>query len=320
MRHYGLLQILTAVLLILSGQSCDKKVNDENPFFLFMSYDAVHEFISNPDEYNNMYDTGYPDKDQYYANITYLDHQIGRLIDFLNSKGLRENTVIIFSSDNGPEIWRTNPNSGRSFGTSYPLHGQKRQLYEGGIRVLGLISWKDKIMPQVSHFPNIHYNLLPTICSIAKINIAPYKIDGISLDQYLLNSVPVHRKRPLYWQFEKRRRSWDLEGEGYNQRFVGNKPRLRGMPPQVVIREDDYILYGYSEKLYIKPNLYKMYNIKKDPLMTKDLSSLEPSLFNKLILELEEIYQDVNRDRMDRAREIRMKINQNIKNDEKTKK
>ncbi|MFI0429275.1 sulfatase-like hydrolase/transferase [Mariniflexile sp. HMF6888] len=287
-----------------------KTTDKSNPFFLFLSYDAVHEFISNPDEYNNMYSTGDPDKDQYYANVTYLDHQIGRLMEALDSMGLRENTIIFFSSDNGPEVWRTNPASGRSFGTSYPLRGQKRQLYEGGIKVPGLISWKGKIAHRICDIPNVNYDVLPTICDIADINLnSKVKTDGVSMYHYLVNNKPIERENPLYWQFEKRRQNWELKGEGYNQRYIGNIPIKEGIPPQVVIRQDNFVLYGYSDKLYLKPNSYKLYDIETDPLMTNDLSKNNPSLFEELVSKLEEMYEDVNIDRVESAKEMKMRFN-----------
>ncbi|SFZ89454.1 arylsulfatase A [Flaviramulus basaltis] len=291
-------------------QWLSKTQEKSDPFFLFLSYDAVHEFISNPDEYNNMYKSGDPDKDQYYANVTYLDHQIGRLMKALDAMKLRENTIIFFSSDNGPEVWRTNSGSGRSFGTSYPLHGQKRQLFEGGIKVPGLVSWKDKISPRICDAPIVNYDVLPTICDIANVNLnSELKIDGVSIYQYLLNNSPIERKKPLYWQFEKRRQNWELMGEGYNQRYVGNKPLKEGIPPQVVIRQNNYVLHGYSDKLYSKPNSYKLYDIEKDPLMTKDLSTYKPSLFEELVSKLEDMYEDVNIDRVKSAQEMKMRFN-----------
>ncbi len=289
-----------------------EKRDEKTPFFLYLPYDAVHELIVNPDEYNNMYNTGDHDKDQYYANVTFLDHEIGRLMDVLDSSGLRENTIVFFTSDNGPEIWRTNPMAGRCFGTSYPLHGQKRQLFEGGIKVPGLISWPGKIVPGVSNFPNVHYDVLPTICEFAGVTIPEsLEIDGISIYEHIMKRTDIKREMPIYWQFEKRRRSWDVEGEFYNQRFIGNKISKEHLPPQVVIRQDNYILHGFcSKELYSKPVSYKLYNLEKDPLCNTNISGDNPVLLQQMILTLEKMHDDVNADRQKRAEENRTRVNQ----------
>lgn len=115
-----------------------------------------------------------------------------------------ENTVVFFSSDNG----------------------QKRQLFEGGIRVPGMIRWSGQIKPRISELPNSTLDVLPTICDLAGIESPKDRaLDGSSLKEHLLHDKAVERAKPLYWQFDPLRTDWELTGERYDRRFDGTQPK-----------------------------------------------------------------------------------------------
>lgn len=268
----------------------------ENPFFLYLPYDAVHERIYNPDKYDYLYNTGNPNKDVYYANVTYLDHQIGRLLDGIEKLGLLENSVLFFSSDNGPE--RLYYHSYRSYGTSYPLHGQKRQLYEGGIRMPGIVCWPGKIEPRISNEPNSTLDVLPTICEILGVQPpADRSIDGTSILSHLLKNQSIQRNKPLYWQYEYPE-DWVLIGEGYNKRYDGFQ-KLKNVPlPSVSIRSGNYVLRGLFNGRFVQPEKYVLYDVVNDPEETNELSTIKPEVFNRMKSELEKMYQNVNEERL----------------------
>eukprot|EP01087_Luapelamoeba_hula_P016333 TRINITY_DN5018_c0_g1_i2.p1 TRINITY_DN5018_c0_g1~~TRINITY_DN5018_c0_g1_i2.p1 ORF type:complete len:654 (-),score=120.41 TRINITY_DN5018_c0_g1_i2:55-2016(-) len=158
------------------------KAKDElpaDPFFMFLSYYAVHTPIQAPEEHTSKYL-----KDGAYINTKYagmvdnMDHNVGRLMSVLRSTGLESNTVVVFMSDNGGLLGITN---------NAPLRGGKGMLFEGGVRVPMTIKWKDVIKPRVCHSPVITVDLYPTILQLARRNPPiDYILDGVSLVTLLL--------------------------------------------------------------------------------------------------------------------------------------
>lgn len=144
----------------------------------------------------------YP-RSAYAAMITYLDKQVGELIAELKKKGVYENTVIIFSSDNGPSYL-----GGLDFNffeSSKPLtngYGRtKGFLYEGGIRVPLVVSWEGKVQPSsVTNHTCASYDLLPTLCEFAQVK-PPKDLDGISFAPTLLGNGKQTKHEFLYWEF-----------------------------------------------------------------------------------------------------------------------
>jgi len=270
--------------------------DSSRPFFLYLPYDAVHVRISTADKFEEMYHTGDARKDAYYGNISQLDAAIGNLLDTLVEMGLAENTIIFFSSDNGPEIFKKSHNKYFSYGTSYPLSGQKYQLYEGGIRVPGMIRWPNRIQPGVSNEPNSTLDLLPTLCEI--VGVQPpedREMDGTSMLPHLLDRTPIHREKPLYWQFEHAL-EYNHSGEQYNRRLFGGGKKGK-KTYSVSIREGDYVLRGKQEEKFRLPVEFVLYDLVKDPEERQDLSDLRPDLLRELKNKLEEMYKSVNADR-----------------------
>jgi arylsulfatase len=141
--------------------------------------------------------------------ISYLDYQIGKLVDYLKAKGLYDNTIIMVTSDNGPtHNSYTNTNW---FDCAHPFRSDrgwtKRSLHEGGIRMPFIVAWGDRISPTVSDHIGYFPDVMPTLCDIAGVR-AP-KCDGISF----LPTLKGKRQREhkyLYWEFPpfKSDRGW----------------------------------------------------------------------------------------------------------------
>ena len=115
-------------------------INKQKPFFLFMSYRAPHGHgrLNSPNLYK---DKGWPEKERKHAaKITLLDQQIGRLIHKLKTMGVLDNTIVFFTSDNGP----TSEGHDVHFNSSGSLKGHKRDTYEG-IRVPFMVNWHKKL-------------------------------------------------------------------------------------------------------------------------------------------------------------------------------
>jgi len=294
----GTLKGYTSAILTDSTLAFLEKRDPGRPFFVYLAYDAVHERIFNPDEYDAMYDTGDPNKDAYYANVTYLDHQIGRLLAGLQKMNLEENTIVFFSSDNGPEVLRRYFGTWRSYGTSYPLNGQKRNIIEGGIRVPGIVKWTGYIKPGVSTAPNSTLDVMPTLCEL--INVDPpsdRELDGASLLNHLLYQKPIERNKPLYWQFEYSK-TWFTTGEGYDRRNDGQRGEKEASNSNVVVRSGNYVLRGLYKEKFTAPEVFVLYDIVNDPEEKHELSAEKPEIFKDLKDQLLSIYKSANADRM----------------------
>ena len=275
------------------------------PFFLYLPYDAVHERVENPSEYTSLYATGDPDRDLYYGNITYLDYQIGRFLDALDRLGLEEDTVVFFSSDNGPEVCKVYSGAWRSYGTSWPYRGQKRQVLEGGVRVPGMVRWVGKIEPRVSGTPNSTLDVLPTLAELAGAHVPSHtELDGASLAGHFLRGDEVVRSKPLFWQFERRGENWTTVGDGYQRRYDGRR-KIADPVPQVAIRDGDYVLRAYGgSRPYSELERFKLFDINRDRDESFELSATEPMRFESMKQALLAMHADVNRDRLERQREI----------------
>jgi len=192
--------------------------NKDNSFFLLYasplphlplqapveSVNAYREIIDDPNPYlgNQSYFPNRFPKATYAAMITHLDNQIGELIQKLKEMGQYENTIIVFSSDNGPTYLGGVDfdffNSSKPFSNGYGK--TKGFLHEGGIRVPMIVSWPNQIKPgSTSDHISSFYDVLPTLCDITGANI-PNKIDGISFKNTLLNKKQKTHDF-LYWEF-----------------------------------------------------------------------------------------------------------------------
>jgi arylsulfatase A-like enzyme len=175
------------------------------PFFLYLPYTISHansaqnrlEVPQIEPEYINK---TWPDTEKKYASmITRMDKQIGQILAKLVALGIENNTVILFTSDNGPhQAGRHNP---EFFDSNGAFRGIKRDLYEGGIRVPMIVRWFGKISAGVvSQRVWSHYDVLPTITDIAGLP-TPSGIDGISNLPTLQGETQTNQHRYFYWEF-----------------------------------------------------------------------------------------------------------------------
>ena len=178
--------------------------NKENPFFLYLAYDAPHEPY-------NMEETAWYDEEEWDMNtkryaslVTHMDQAIGRLVTELDRLGLRENTVIIFASDNGAA--KQAPLD--ILGCKGTLKGMKGTLYEGGIRVPFIVNQPGKVAVQkldnIVYFPDV----MPTLAAIAQAtDKLPTRRNGINLLPLLQGESLETDNRMLYWEFPGKQRA-----------------------------------------------------------------------------------------------------------------
>jgi len=237
------------------------------PFCLFVWFHEPHEPIDSPEALVNLYPQATKRGEAlYYANVSQMDCQVGRLLDALDQMKLRDNTLVFFTSDNGPETLDRYPNAWRSHGTPGPLRGMKLWLYEGGFREPGIMRWPGKTRPgQVCDQPICNLDVLPTFCQIAGVPLPNDRaIDGASLLP-IFEGKPIQRKQPLYWQ--------------YNNALGWAK---------LAMRDGDWKILADAGM-----TKFELYNIKQDIGEKHDLAAQEPQRLAAMAAALKRIHAEV---------------------------
>jgi arylsulfatase A-like enzyme len=168
-------------------------VEEGKPFFAIIWFHTPHEPIASGGKYLEMYQDitqeDHPGIDletqkHYYGCLTAMDEQMGRLRAELREMGIAENTLLFFTSDNGPEGNLREKKADRLFGSSGGLRGRKRSLFEGGIRVPGLMEWPAQFAePKVIDTPAFTSDYLPTVLSAAGVPLPEHPVprDGVDI-------------------------------------------------------------------------------------------------------------------------------------------
>lgn len=243
---------------------------NKNQFFLYLAFTIPHANNELGRKTGNGMevptDAPYSDKNwssqqkNYAAMITRMDTDIGKLLELLRELKIADNTIVIFTSDNGPQDKTEGGYDQNLFNSNGSLRGLKRELYEGGIRESMIVRWNNKIKPnQTSAQIWAQYDLLPTFAEIA--GAKPVQdIDGISMLSVLFGGKnPQHKF--LYWEFHE------------------------GSFAQAV-RMNDWkaVRHGFG-------GVIELYNLKIDPKETKNLAAKHPKIVEKMkeIMEREHI-------------------------------
>ena len=261
----------------LNGYSSDLIVNeaitwlnnhwDKNkPFCLFVWFHAPHEPIATAPEFVDMY-KGHKEA-VYYGNVTQMDYAFGRLMKRLDEMKLRDNTFVMFTSDNGPETLNRYRGAHRSFGSPGPLRGMKLHMYEGGIRVPGIIRWPDRVKPgTICHEPVNGTDVLPTLCAMAGVKVpTDQPIDGTSILP-IFEGGSLHRKVPLYWRYD----------------------RALSKPFPVAMRQGDW-------KILADPTLtkFELYNLRTDIGEKETLAESEPERLEAMKKTLVKLHAEID--------------------------
>jgi arylsulfatase A-like enzyme len=189
------------------------------------------------------------------AMVTLLDRQVGEVVSKLKELGIYENTIIMFTSDNGPHMeGGADPDY---FNSNGPLKGYKRDLYEGGIRVPMIAVWEGKIAPQTeTDHPSAFWDVFPTFAEITGAK-TPDNIDGISFLPTLLGKADEQDKHDyLYWEFHER---------------DGRK----------ALRKGDWKLINYNVFDPAKTTV-ELYNIATDPGEENNVAEAHPEIVEEL--------------------------------------
>lgn len=236
----------------------------KRPFLLSVWTHEPHYPIKSAPEFKALYpDVADDVQREYYANVTQLDHAFGQLMRALDELRLGEDTLVIFTSDNGPEgDGIKTPGRGSTGG----LRSRKRSVYEGGIRVPGIVRWPGVTQAgSTSDVPVIGSDIFVTAATLAGAQLpADRVLDG---GNFLpaLQGRPVERSRPLYW------------------RCVIAPESLK-----VAMRIGDWKILG-DEAM----SRFELYNIQRDPGETSELGAREPGKFAEMKHALLELNSEI---------------------------
>lgn len=192
------------------------KDNKDRPFFLYCPFAIPHLSIQVPDSSLEEYKGKIPEEDYkhrgylkhphpragYAAMITHMDRDIGSIMKLVKELGLDDNTVIMFSSDNGPTYERLGGSDSPFFESAGPFRGFKGSLYEGGIHIPMVARWPGKIQPgSVTDHISAFWDVMPTIAELTGTQ-HPQGLDGISFLPTLLGKPEKQDQHEfLYWEF-----------------------------------------------------------------------------------------------------------------------
>jgi arylsulfatase A len=278
----------------LEGYSCQLVVDEaidwldnhrhpKAPFFLNLWFHEPHAPIAAPDEIVSTYGELKDRAAVYSGTIDNTDRAISRVVEKLNQMGVRENTLIIYASDNGS--YRDDRVGN--------LRGKKGSNWDGGIRVPGIFSWP-AVIPKngVEKHPAGLVDVLPTLCGLLKLKVPQERmIDGSDLSP-LLKGKPNSFKRhqPLLWHLQKSRPIVAMRDGDFS--LVAN--------PDYEIPTTNMFQERWIPK--VKDGGYKdfqLFDLSKDPGQTQNIATDNPELLKKLKAKLLEINQSVMADGTD---------------------
>ena len=198
----------------------------------------------------------------YYGTVTALDASLGRLFDKLDEMGLAESTLVLFSSDNGPEDIHVRNAAHSGVGTAGPFRGRKRSLYEGGVRVPLIAFWPRHVPAGRIDEESIvtAVDFLPTLCTLTGSELPPnYQGDGEDVSD-ILAGTSRQRRAPLFWE-------WRFNIAGYP---IHHSPMLS-------VRDGNW-------KLLLNPDhsRLELYDIVRDRMELQNVAAEHPDVTDRL--------------------------------------
>ena len=190
----------------------------DKPFFLYLPFNAPHYPMHAPQQYMDRFPDLPWDRQVMAAMISAVDDAVGKIMNEVERLGVADNTLTIFTSDNGPSRESRNWLDGNLDpyygGTSGGLKGHKGSLYEGGIRMPGIMHWPDRIAKGVvTAEPCVSMDIVPTVLDAAGLDKNQHELNGISLLDHLTENAPLD-ERPIFWEMGNqtavRRGKWKL--------------------------------------------------------------------------------------------------------------
>ena len=253
------------------------KTKNDTPFFAYLPYYTVHTPFQAPAEKIEKYQKkGIEDKKQatYAAMVELMDSNVGRILKTLETEGLADNTLVIFTSDNGGYRMSSFPS---------PIRAGKGSYYEGGIRVPLLLRWPEKIKPRITLMPVINADFYPTLLSLSNAERPDQVLDGVDLSATILGQQAA-KSRDLFWHFPIYLQAHHASTD------QGQDPLFRTRPGSA-IRSGDWKLIHYFEY-----DAYELYNLANDIGEQNNLATTFPGKLLELKKKLQTWRQEIGAD------------------------
>jgi len=261
------------------------------PFFIYCCFHSVHTPLSVIPDYVDMYSGIDSDYLKYFTSMTAMDDQIGRIRDELRAQGIADNTIVVFSSDNGPnkksapKVYVPSEQGGRFYytrvGSPGGYRGYKRDEHEGGLRVPGIIEWPSVITaPRITKYPVVTYDFVPAILELLGIEPElPMDGDGEKLLKLMRNQIAENPDGSLVNPTDERK----------PMGFKDSKDDTWMTHTHKLVRTDWTDTPGGAFT-------WELYDMINDEFEETDLSATNPELLNSMIADWTAWAADVQND------------------------
>lgn len=263
--YHGKDIFVTEALTQKAIQTLEEASGTEKPFFLYMAHYAVHTpFNADKRYYQKYIDRGCTVEEAQYASMVEgMDKSLGDIMSFLESKGIKDNTIIMFLSDNGGFAVSNRGYEGTEHEWNAPLKSGKGSAYEGGVRVPMIVSWPGKVREStVTQTPVLIEDVFTTLIEVGKAEREKtiQAVDGYSFVDLLMGGRRKERRTPLVWHYPN---EWGVSGPGIGATST--------------IRDKNWKLIYWHES-----GKKELYNIAKDIGEENDLANIESGIVKKL--------------------------------------
>ena len=275
---------------IVAAEAADwlaNKRDKSKPFFLFLPLHEPHEKIATDPRFLKLFPSpNDPSRAEFWGNISQIDDGFGRLMKTLDDLKLADDTRVFFTSDNGAGLTAQHPH-----GSTGGLRGKKSQMYEGGVRVPGLLRWPGRIRAgQTSDEPVSGIDVLPTFCALAKVAPpADRPIDGASFLP-VFEGKPMVRKTPLYWQFHR------ADGRHKVAMRVGDWKLYATITGPQLNSNGDILQEDLDSLNLAQLDSFALYHLGKDREEMNDLAASEKERVAEMAVSMRNLFDEVRKE------------------------
>ena len=264
----------------LTGMLTDEAIrfirkNAKKPFLAYVPYPMPHVPINATKDF-----LGRSRQGLYGDMIQEVDHHVGRILQCLKDQGLDDNTVVVFTSDNGP--WA---NFGNHAGSTGGLREGKGTTYEGGVRVPCIVRWKGVIPAgMVANQLASAIDILPTVAALTESPLPERRIDGVDFSEVLRGNMDLHPRKTFYYYYRTnsleavRIDNWKLVFAHPSRSYEGQVPGRDGVP-------------GLAPETVPMPKA--LYDLRRDPGERYDVQGQHPEMVKRLEALAEEARRDL---------------------------